>query len=39
MTEDVHFIEELEERENATPIGVTTMAMGEEVGDLSLPLI
>lgn len=38
MTEDVHFIEDLEERENAQSVGVTTMALGEEVGDVSLPV-
>lgn len=29
-SEDVHFIEDLEERENASQIIVTTMALGEE---------
>lgn len=32
MGEDIHFIEDLEERENATPLVVTTLAVGEEGG-------
>jgi hypothetical protein len=32
MGEDIHFIEDLEERENATPLVVTTLAIGEEGG-------
>jgi hypothetical protein len=31
-SEDVHFIEDLEERENASPLGVTTQALEEEGG-------
>lgn len=32
MSEDIHFIEDLEERENATALIMTTFAMGEDVG-------
>jgi len=30
MSDDIHFVEDLEERENASVLGVTTMAVGEE---------
>lgn len=36
--ESVHFVEDLEERENASPVTVTTMALGEESGDVSMPI-
>lgn len=39
MSDDsVHFVEDLEERENASPLTVTTMALGEEGGDYMLPV-
>ena len=31
-SDDIHFVEDLEERENASALGITTLALGEEDG-------
>jgi len=34
--DDIHFIDDLEERENASMVGVTTLALGEESGECTV---